>query len=590
MCDMRIENMKIDSIKISNFRGIPNSLNLPLCKNKKSCSALIYGDNGTGKSTFIDAIELMTQGTIHGKRTVAPSEWIYNSKSKVNFSNITKININFDTNLSVQKEYAFNQKKLKINTTFYDKENDNEVVFDKNHLISAFCYAPFIFRRDDIMQFWSLKPVERMRIFLPFADDKKNEKGYIPITEREKIERIEKRRMSLKNEKRELLEKVCKRYNFSFDRENSKNQQQIFSDIKKKENIKALRDLRKRNELNKYTELRQLYNLLSNIKSCTKDIRRIKNKYQKLQDSKNGKYPQLRKVLYRISPEITKAFKAISTTSDYVDKIWINIATDTDMSMTFKVRLTNDEIAKPEKIFSEANRDLLALLVYFEFLFAKQKEGQSPVLVLDDTFQSIDATVRQKVMQYLLKRFEGWQFIITTHDRLWKERLINLFRNNNVPLLKYEIKNWTFNSGPKISIGLNNYDEKLKKTIEDGDMTEICSDTGYLLEYLCDKLSMIIGSGLERKKDDRYTIGDLWPGILKKMKKTKAKEIFLNLNNEIELRNIAGAHFNEWALSLSREEAVEFAKDVLKAYYCVYYVDKAEWIKSTDEVTGEELS
>ena len=101
---------------------------------------------------------------------------------------------------------------------------------------------------------------------------------------------------------------------------------------------------------------------------------------------------------------------------------------------------------------------------------------------------------------------------------------------------------------------------------------------------------MIIGSGLERKKDDRYTIGDLWPGILKKMKTTKAKEIFLNLNNEIELRNIAGAHFNEWALSLSREEAVEFAKDVLKAYYCVYYVDKAEWIKSTDEVTGEELS
>lgn len=91
MCDMRIENMKIDSIKISNFRGIPNSLNLPLCKNKKSCSALIYGDNGTGKSTFIDAIELLTQGTIHGKRTVAPSEWIYNSKSKVNFNNIRKL-------------------------------------------------------------------------------------------------------------------------------------------------------------------------------------------------------------------------------------------------------------------------------------------------------------------------------------------------------------------------------------------------------------------------------------------------------------------------------------------------------------------
>ncbi len=578
--------MKIYSIELSNFRGISNSLSLPLYnKNKESCSTLIYGDNGTGKSTFIDAIELMTQGTIHGKRTVAQSEWIYNSKSKVNFNDLTKINIIFDTDFSVQKKYILDNGKLKIKTTFNNKEE-----FDKNHLISEFCYAPFIFRRDDIMQFWSLKPVERMRIFLPFADNQKNEKGYIPISAKEKIERIEKRRMSLKKEKRHLLKKFCKKYNLNFEQENQKEPQRILSDIKRKEKVKSIRDLRRRKEIGKYKKLRKLYNLITEIRSCNKDIKGIKNKLKKLKEARTGRYPQLKKVLHQISPEITKAFKAISTTSDYVDKIWIDIATNTDMSMAFNVKLTNGVTARPEKIFSEANRDLLALLVYFEFLYAKQKEGQSPVLVLDDTFQSIDATVRQKVMQYLLKRFEGWQFIVTTHDRLWKERLINLFRNANVPLLKYEIKNWTFNSGPQLSIGLNNYDEKLKKTMESGNTTEICSDAGYLLEYLCDKLSMIIGSGLERKKDDRYTIGDLWPGILKKMKKTKAKEVYLELQNEIDLRNIAGAHFNEWALQLSRGEAVEFANDVLKAYYCVYYADKAKWIKSTDEVTGKELS
>lgn len=232
--------MKIESIKITNFRGISKILELPLCNKKnKPCSALIYGDNGTGKSSFIDAIELITQGTVHRKRTVAQSEWIYNSKSKLNFNNSTKLEIIFDTNFSVQKKYILDNEKLKINTTF--KENDSKEEFSKNRLISEYCYAPFIFRRDDILQFWSLKPVERMRIFLPFADNRKNKRGYIPITEKEKIERIEKRRMSLKNEKRKLLKEICEKYGFNFEQENSKNQQQIFSDIKKKENIKKLK-------------------------------------------------------------------------------------------------------------------------------------------------------------------------------------------------------------------------------------------------------------------------------------------------------------------------------------------------------------
>lgn len=182
-----------------------------------------------------------------------------------------------------------------------------------------------------------------------------------------------------------------------------KNLNEYFQILKRKEKVKSIRDLRRRKEIGKYKKLRKLYNLITEIRSCNKDIKGIKNKLKKLKEARTGRYPQLKKVLHQISPEITKAFKAISTTSDYVDKIWIDIATNTDMSMAFNVKLTNGVTARPEKIFSEANRDLLALLVYFEFLYAKQKEGQSPVLVLDDTFQSIDATVRQKVMQYLLK-------------------------------------------------------------------------------------------------------------------------------------------------------------------------------------------
>lgn len=45
--------MKIKKIEIKGFRGLQNSIELNL--NSKSC--LIYGENGSGKSSITDAIE-----------------------------------------------------------------------------------------------------------------------------------------------------------------------------------------------------------------------------------------------------------------------------------------------------------------------------------------------------------------------------------------------------------------------------------------------------------------------------------------------------------------------------------------------------
>ena len=60
--------MKIKSIKISAFRGIPNTLDL----NLQGKSLLLQGENGTGKSSIIDAIEFFFTGKISHLKSKGP--------------------------------------------------------------------------------------------------------------------------------------------------------------------------------------------------------------------------------------------------------------------------------------------------------------------------------------------------------------------------------------------------------------------------------------------------------------------------------------------------------------------------------------
>lgn len=55
----------IRSIDIKAFRGIPQNLSLDFTdSNGHAISAIIYGENGSGKSSITDALEFVLQGKI----------------------------------------------------------------------------------------------------------------------------------------------------------------------------------------------------------------------------------------------------------------------------------------------------------------------------------------------------------------------------------------------------------------------------------------------------------------------------------------------------------------------------------------------
>lgn len=277
--------------------------------------------------------------------------------------------------------------------------------------------------------------------------------------------------------------------------------------------------------------------------------------------------------------ELTEAFCSTSRQS-FVDRIEIMFGTLTDVSLSILVHLKNGKTCSPNEIFSEANLDLLSLLVFFSLLKESANRGQAKLLILDDVFQSVDATIRVSVVDYLMKEFSDWQLIFTAHDRLWRYQLREILRRHGHSFVEREITRWTFDKGPIIRESRRELESSLIEALASSDLVNICAQSGILLEAICDRLSWTLPVSVMRRKEDKYTLGDLWPSVAKTLKKTTAKIEAEGVDRWLPLRNLVGAHYNEWAISLSLHEAQLFGEAVISLYRKSRCSNCFSWIES----------
>ena len=111
-----------------------------------------------------------------------------------------------------------------------------------------------------------------------------------------------------------------------------------------------------------------------------------------------------------------------------------------------------------------------------------------------------------------------------------------------------------------------------------GDTTGICSQSGLLLEAICNKLSWKLSISVTRRKDDKYTLGDLWPGVYKILRRTNIQVPAEKVDKWLHLRNLVGAHYNEWAQSVSDQEARYFGETVLELFNLVRCPKCLRWV------------
>lgn len=331
---------------------------------------------------------------------------------------------------------------------------------------------------------------------------------------------------------------------------------------------------------------KQITNLVDDVISLKEEVAKIQSLISKLtnpfHECNDGKFEILRKLLNEAEGYLYSGFIQISNV-DYIKNIEIVLGDKSDVSLEIIVELNTGRKIAPQRIFSEANYDLIILLLHISLFRACASSGQAKFLILDDVLQSVDSVIRTRFVEYLLRELNDWQIVITCHDRLWLNQLKYMFQRASHQFKEFNISRWDFMNGPTI-VSRNHElkDDMISKSLETNNSRLIAAACGVTLEMIYQKLSVSLEISIHRKPDDKYTIGDLWPGIKKFLKKSTISVLCDRIDSLLVIRNTIGCHYNEWANSLSDSEVLEFADSIQKLYNCCFCEKCGCWVSISD--------
>lgn len=555
--------MRIAKIDIESFRGIPGHCSLDFRdKSGKACSAIIYGGNGCGKSSIIDAIEFNLQARLARKKEIEnekrPSTLsVFYEKYKT-----AHTTVEFD-------DASINNRDIDVE---FDQLSNKDIINVKpTECHDSFCFSPIVLRRNDIIAYDYQKVDNKQLLLAEFIYDFEIK---AKTTDDPEIARVEKERQEVKNKRNSLIDKLK-----AFLHIENEESDQIFNagaenyvksrfcligEIGFAQKSKKLKQSLHPKELEKAIELAKEIDKLQSIK---KRKNREKRNLVKIDDVEGKKFESLKERYKEAAKHLSKAFKEISNV-DFVSSIDFAVADVSVASFEIIVTLKNGRKVPPQRIFSEANYDLMLLLLYVSMIRVGAEKGQAKILILDDVLQSVDATIRTKFISYVLREFSDWQLFITCHDRAWLNQLRHLFNNptkgGRHQFKEFDIVKWSFDGGPIINNA--GKDERLKKALNTNDINIIASTAGPFLEMICEKLSGFLNCQISRNPDDKYTIGDLWKGVKSALLNIGLEKEVKDINDFMFIRNMVGCHYSSWAEETSDFEILSFANAVQSLY------------------------
>ena len=578
--------MKIKKVHIEAFRGIPKVLDLEFTdKHGKPISAIIYGDNGTGKSSIVDAIEFGLQARIEREQKI-------NNKSRPEV--ISKAYTKpVEAKVSVELD---NNDVIDRHVNIIIKDEHYKVVPSDPNPHEDFSIVPIVLRRNDIMTYNLITSVERQILFFKFIYRKVDVNGkddhFLEISPEigELLEDI----FRLKNKREQLKATLATRLGIKPSNISIGTQEAINLCIKRNVvpyngNPYQRTHGRRVVSIEEYQEIQTIGHAIIErgieISLRKAEIKKLTNTST---NKSNKRIRQNIAFLQEAAIFLTDAFKKISTT-DYVKEFKLSYGKKSAASLDIIIILNNGLTTTPSQIFSEANFDLMILLLYVSVIRVGAKYGQEKVIILDDVLQSIDSQIRNKFVSYVLSEMKDWQIFITVHDRLWLNQLRFLFTNSGHSFIEMQCDSWSFEHGPTIRTNKTKlYDDFLEIAIKSGSTSLMASTAGLMLEKICQNLSIDLAISIHRQRDDKYTIGNLWPGLFKIMKASpELKTIVERINESLYIRNLLGSHYNEWAISLSDQEIREFAFNVQKLYDYTFCKKCLSWISVTNQADSQ---
>jgi hypothetical protein len=445
-----------------------------------------------------------------------------------------------------------NEKIIEVNGTNW-REDWRKSEITRSSKIGN--HAPFVLRRGDILAFTERRSDQKFLLFKNYVNLGPIDSLVPSEKDRLAFNYLEKERASILSRRIQLCAILAK--DIDVNQEEIPNDATFFMKYCTKNRILGKNRINDKVTTGIALRIADLDSKISRIK------REQKNIIAPYKSSQNNEIiDEIKKIMLKVSGTIKRYFLEMQQPK-VVRDIELVLGEGKDTTIEYRVTLNDKVSCKPEEVLSEGNYDLLGLLTFLAILKSSSTVNQPKILVLDDVMQGINYSYRIRVAELISKEFNDWQIIITTNDRIWFESVADVFRRSSIIFNIKQILSWSKEAGPILSDASADIVDILNQHLENGSIYELCSLTGLVLESLCHTLSWSIPISIERKKNDRYTLGDLWPGIEKALRKSEAHDEITNVSRWLLFRNMIGAHFNEWARNLTDSEIKDFACSVI---------------------------
>jgi energy-coupling factor transporter ATP-binding protein EcfA2 len=520
------------------------AIDWPRALGRNNQVTIVLGDNGSGKSTIISIIEFCLQarnGSWLNKAAKGVDALLHASGSGSCYAEVT----------------TCDGKKYRRNATTIDGQAAPSPLFP----YLGFEVSPFDLRRYDIVRFIEQGSESRQIVLWEYLSK-------VPIAHKEKKQ--QEKLQELETERKTLEAKLVDLYSKLASRCRVNASQLPVNSNELREYLKDFTEFPTHNSQSQVNwAITKAYNEIS---ECQRKLKNAKRNYSALLGKAGllaSTSSDVQEVLANAADWITKAFLENSTI-EIVRSIEIRLADKRALEITL---LLNDEMCTrvdPYLVLSEANIDLLAFLFYLALIRESGARGQIKLMCLDDIFQSVDKVIRLRVLDLIATEFAEWELIITTHDRSWAEAIKAVFLSRKIPVCQIDLGNFKASKGPSAMYSKGALSDKLRNAVADNDSIAIRALAGIAFEECCNKLSMSIGAAIKRKPFDKYTIGDLWPAILARLRNTSLVRASQKLDASLHLRNYAIAHYNESAIDVSEAEIVDFGRDIVNFIDCVF--------------------
>lgn len=520
---------RITEYTIENFRGITGPITIDLSKSSKlrATSMIIYGDNGSGKSSLVDALEFALRARL--SRRITEGSKIRREVKNLASNGTPGVLVKLTSGKAIRRGGG-------VATSGVSE-------FGRNQMVEGFEFCPLVVRRQDIESFWRIPAGERQMFFFDYLESHQVAK------QRENEVKL-----------REDLQEAIRQHSIAAD--------YLVDMTRFSRNDLPTTHRRTRSFLqNKFLPAYgvgdrlpdKLYKPFLVFQTTLEKKENLERAVSALPEQGPIIDRELTRILQSLTARVTADFTAISGIG------WIKAVTavaGTEAELTITVTLSNGREVDPTQVLSEASLDLLALLILIEVHIECATLGQNQIILLDDVFQSVDTVNRIRALDHILSRLKNWQIIMTLHDRLWLELARKAMGRANHPFIDQEVIPGDFGESPRLREAPGHSAQDLQEYIERRESSQtITGCAGRVLEELCDGLSIALSASISRTPGDRYTLGHLWSSVgnsLRKHGDAAIKKAASDVGLFIDLRNIVGAHYNEWAETLSSQEALDF--------------------------------